>query len=139
MTGKTKKYIINANEIIGSDKMYDEELNEIINKASNVVVIKVYNKLIRTEQLKGGIIISKKYIAEELNLSEQSVRNAIRLLKDDGYITETKFQGQTQFILNHLTKEKPAESVEKVEKPQPKQEVIRKGGKTVTRMMVEGF
>ena len=46
-----------------------------------------------------------------------------------------------------MTSNKPAEIVEKIEKPkelnpeinQPKQEVIRKGGKTITRMMVEGF
>jgi len=123
--------------------MYEEELNEIINKASNVVVIKVYNKLIRTEQLKGGIIISKKYIAEELNVSEQSVRNAIRALKADGYITETKFQGQTQFILNQIanvnTKKNLNDNVKSKENNQSRQEIIKKGGKTVTRMMVEGF
>ena len=122
--------------------MYDEELNEIINNASNVVVIKVYNKLIRTEQLKGGIIISKKYIAKELNLSEQSVRNAIRLLKADGYITETKFQGQTQFILNKLDESVKENSVKEEKEQinqQPKQEVVRKGGKTVIRTMIPDF
>lgn len=119
--------------------MYEEELNEIINKSNNVIVIKVYNKLIRTEQLKGGIIISKKYIAEELNISEQSVRNAIRVLKADGYITETKFQGQTQFILNHLANVKPVNEDEKQENPQPKQEVVRKGGKTVIRTIIPDF
>lgn len=121
--------------------MFDEELNRIINDSKNIVIIKVYNKLIRMEKLKGGIISSKKFIADELNISSQSVANAIKWLRGSGYVTETKFQGQTQFILNHVasekTTEKPTEPAEKVEQPkvnnQPKPTVIRKGGKTITR------
>ena len=78
--------------------MFDEELNKIINDSKNIVTIKVYNQLIRMEELKGGIISSKKFIADELNISSQSVANAIKWLKVSGYVTETKFQGQTQFI-----------------------------------------
>ena len=94
--------------------MFDEELNRIINDSKNIVIIKVYNKLIRMEELKGGIISSKKFIADELNISSQSVANAIKWLKGSGYVTETKFQGQTQFILNHVSKkstEKPAKTI----------------------------
>lgn len=119
--------------------MFDEELNRIINDSKNIVIIKVYNKLIRMEELKGGIISSKKFIADELNISSQSVANAIKWLKGSGYVTETKFQGQTQFILNHVSKkstEKPAEKLEKPENNQPKPTVIHKGGKTITRFEI---
>ena len=120
--------------------MYDIELNRIIMESKNISVIKVYNKLIHMEQIKGGIISNKKFLADELGLSIQSVCSAIRMLEASGYVTETKFNGQTQFILNHVVSqnpaEKPSEPAEKIEKQennQPKPTVIRKGGKTITR------
>ena len=126
--------------------MYDSELNRIIMESKNISVIKVYNKLIHMEQIKGGIISNKKFLADELGLSIQSVCSAIRMLEASGYVTETKFNGQTQFILNHVVSqnpaEKPAEPAEKVEKQennQPKPTVIRKGGKTITRMEIPDF
>ena len=120
--------------------MFDEELNKIINDSKNIVTIKVYNKLIRMEELKGGIISSKKFIADELNISSQSVANAIKWLKGSGYVTETKFQGQTQFILNHILSEKsppkPTEKDEQKENTQPKSTIVKKGGKTITRFEI---
>ena len=119
--------------------MYEQELNNIINTTNNIVIVKVYNKLIRMEQIKGGIISSKRFIADELKISGQSVANAIKWLKGSGYVTETKFQGQTQFILNHVSKkstEKPAEKLEKPENNQPKPTVIHKSGKTITRFEI---
>jgi len=127
--------------------MFDEELNQIINDSTNIIVVKVYNKLIRMEQIKGGIFASRNFLAEQLNISNQSVSTALRMLKASGYVTETKFNGQTQFILNHVVSqnpvekpaEKPAEKLEKPEINQPKQEVVRKGGKTVIRTMIPDF
>ena len=117
--------------------MFDEELNKIINDSKNIVTIKVYNKLIRMEELKGGIISSKKFIADELNISSQSVANAIKWLKGSGYVTETKFQGQTQFILNHVSSEKALEKpVEKPKVTKPKPTIVKKGGKTITRFEI---
>ena len=117
--------------------MYEQELNNIINTTNNIVIVKVYNKLIRMEQIKGGIISSKRFIADELKISGQSVANAIKWLKGSGYVTETKFQGQTQFILNHVSSEKPVEKpVEKTEVTKPKPTIVKKGGKTITRFEI---
>lgn len=119
--------------------MYEEELNKIINESKNIIVIKVYNKLIHMEQVKGGIITSKMYLSKELGVAIQSIYVAIRILEASGYITETKYNGQTKFILHKMTKEKavqPAENVEKAQKPQPKPVVIRKGGKMITRFEI---
>ena len=124
--------------------MFDEELNKIINETTNVAIIKVYNKLIRMEQIKGGIIASRNYLADELKISSQSVCNALRMLKGSGYVTETTFNGQTQFILNHVVSQNSAETVEKIEqqkelKPENnklKPTVIHKGGKTITRFEI---
>lgn len=126
--------------------MFDEELNQIINDSTNIIIVKVYNKLIRMEQIKGGIFASRNFLAEQLNISNQSVSTALRMLKASGYVTETKFNGQTQFILNHVVSqnpaEKPSEQAEKIEKQennQPKPTVIRKGGKTITRIEIPDF
>ena len=127
--------------------MYENELNKVINDAKYLSVVKVYNKLIHMEQVQGGIISNKKFLADELGLSIQSVCNAIRMLKASGYLSEIKFNGQMKFILNHLDFEKSdkndAEKVVKVEKSdeniKPRQEIVRKGGKTVTRTMIPGF
>ena len=48
--------------------MYEQELNNIINTTNNIVIVKVYNKLIRMEQIKGGIISSKRFIADEQSI-----------------------------------------------------------------------
>ena len=127
--------------------MYENELNKVINDAKYLSVVKVYNKLIHMEQVQGGIISNKKFLADELGLSIQSVCNAIRMLKASGYLSEIKFNGQMKFVLNHLDFEKSdkndAEKVVKVEKSdeniKPRQEIVRKGGKTVTRTMIPGF
>ena len=62
------------------------------------------------------------------------------MLKASGYLSEIKFNGQMKFVLNHLDFEKSdknnSEKVVKVEKSdeniKPRQEIVRKGGKTVT-------
>ena len=121
--------------------MYEEELNQIITESNSIAVIKVYNKLIHMESIKGGVISSKKYIAEELGFPVQTISYAIKLPISSGYITKTTFQGQTQFILNKICEDKkePEKSAENKIKSPPNEEIVRKGGKTIIRKMVPGF
>ena len=122
--------------------MYEKELNQLIKLAPNVSTIKIYNMLINMEQFKGGILVSRKYVAEELNLSIPYTHKIFDWLIKAEFITETKINGYTQIILNKLD-ESDNKTVEKVEKPkenhQPKQEIIRKGGKTIVRTMIPDF
>ena len=126
--------------------MYEEELGQVIISSANVMNIKLYYHLTKMKQFEGGVVASRKFIADELNMSAQYTHTAFNWLIENHFITKRKFQGQTQFILHkisEMTSNKPAETVEKVdqpkENPQPRQEIVRKGGKTITRMIVEGF
>ena len=122
--------------------MYEKELNQLIKLAPNVSTIRIYNMLINMEQFKGGVMVSRKYVAEELNLSIPYTHKIFDWLIKADFIKENQINGYTQIILNKLD-ESDNKTVEKVEQPkenpQPRQEVVRKGGKTITRMMVEGF
>lgn len=122
--------------------MYEKELNQLIKLAPNVSTIRIYNMLINMEQFKGGVLVSRRYVAEELNLSIPYTHKIFDWLIKADFIKENKLNGYTQIILNKLD-ESDNKTVEKVEQPkenhQPKQEIIKKGGKTITRMMVEGF
>jgi len=125
--------------------MYEEELGQVIMTSSNVMNIKLYYHLTKMKQFEGGIVASRKFIANELNMSAQYTHTAFNWLIENHFITERKFQGQTQFILHkivEMTNNKPSEQAEKVEKQennQPKPTVIRKGGKTITRMEIPDF
>ena len=122
--------------------MYSKELDKLIEIAPNIATIRVYNKLTKMEQFKGGVVTSRKYIADELNLSGQYVCKVFEWLIKAEFIKESSVNGQTQFILNKLEElvdSNIAKIEEATEKAKSKQQSISKGGKTVTRMMVEGF
>ena len=123
--------------------MYEKELNQLIKLAPNITTIRVYNMLINMEQFKGGVVVSRKYVSEELNLSIQHTNKAFQWLIKAEFITEKKINGYNQFILNKL-EDKVDEKVEKKEETQvktsqTKQEVVKKGGKTIVRTVVPGF
>ena len=122
--------------------MYSKELDKLIEIAPNIGTIRLYNKLSKMEQFKGGVMVTRKYLAEELNLSQPYVGDIIKWLIKAEFIKENILNGQTQFILNKLDESVKENSV-KEEKPkinqQPKQEVVSKGGKTVIRTMIPDF
>ena len=94
------------------------------------------------EQLKGGVMVTRKYLAEELNLSQPYVGDIIKWLIKAEFIKENILNGQTQFILNKLDESVKENSVKEEKQQinqQPKQEVVRKGGKTVIRTMIPDF
>ena len=117
--------------------MYEEELGQVIMSSANVMNIKLYYHLTKMKQFEGGVVASRKFIADELNMSAQYTHTAFNWLIENHFITETKFQGQTQFILNHVSSEKPVEkTVEKPEVTKPKPTIVKKGGKTITRFEI---
>ena len=122
--------------------MYSKELDRLIEMAPNIGTIRLYNKLSKMEQFKGGVMVTRKYLAEELNLSQPYVGDIIKWLIKAEFIKENILNGQTQFILNKLDESVKENSV-KEEKSQisqqTKQEVVRKGGKTVIRTMIPDF
>ena len=91
--------------------MYSKELDKLIDIAPNIGTIRVFNKLSKMEQFKGGVVVSRKYLAEELNLSQPYVGDIIKWLIKSEFIKETTLNGQTQFILNKLTESEKDDSV----------------------------
>ena len=112
--------------------MYEDKIGELIKNAPTLSVLRVYYQLTTKEQFQGGIYTSKKAIADELGLSSSQATSAFKWLKNNGYITETRISGNTKFIINsdNQTNNKS------IENDQPKQEIIKKGGKTITRMEI---
>ena len=124
-------------------KMYSEIISKLIQSTPNVATIRVFDFLIHKNKFEGGVVISRKFIADELKLPGTSVLRAINWLIENKYLTETTSNGFSKFIINVENKQidevNSKEKSKEIEKTQPKQEIIRKGGKTITRMMVPDF
>ena len=124
-------------------KMYSEIISKLIQSTPNVATIRVFDFLIHKNQFEGGVVISRKFIADELKLPGTSVLRAINWLLENKYLTETTSNGFSKFIINvenkQIDKVNSKEESKEIEKTQPKQEIIRKGGKTITRTMIPGF
>ena len=123
--------------------MYSEIISKLIQSTPNVATIRVFDFLTHKNQFEGGVVISRKFIADELKLPGTSVLRAINWLIENKYLTETTSNGFSKFIINVENKQidevNSKEKSKEIEKTQPKQEIIRKGGKTITRMMVPDF
>ena len=123
--------------------MYSEIISKLIQSTPNVATIRVFDFLIHKNKFEGGVVISRKFIADELKLPGTSVLRAINWLIENKYLTETTSNGFSKFIINVENKQidevNSKEKSKEIEKTQPKQEIIRKGGKTITRMMVPDF
>ena len=114
--------------------MYDEIISKLIHSTPNVTTIKVFDFLIHKNKFEGGVIISRKYIANELKLPNTSVSRSINWLIENNFLTETTSNGFSKFIINNeidqIKNIKPKNEIPESETPQPKKEIISKGGKT---------
>ena len=123
--------------------MYSEIISKLIQSTPNVATIRVFDFLIHKNKFEGGVVISRKFIADELKLPGTSVLRAINWLIENKYLTETTSNGFSKFIINVENKQidevNSKEESKEIEKTQPKQEIIRKGGKTITRTMIPDF
>ena len=58
-------------------KMYSKIISKLIQSTPNVATIRVFDFLIHKNKFEGGVVISRKYIADELKLPNTSVQRAI--------------------------------------------------------------
>ena len=81
-------------------KMYSEIISKLIQSTPNVATIRVFDFLIHKNKFEGGVVISRKFIADELKLPGTSVLRAINWLIENKYLTETTSNGFSKFIIN---------------------------------------
>lgn len=121
--------------------VYNKIMSKLIRTAPSFNVIKVYDFLITANKFEGGVVGTKQFIADEIQTTLQSVIRSFKWLKNNNYVIETTVNGIPKFIINEniLQNEVKPQNKEVEEVKQPRHEIIRKGGKTVTRMEIPDF
>lgn len=79
--------------------MYRKGLTDL-SKNAPMSALKVFLNLSARQPFEGGIKVSKKAIADELEISRTVVWQGFKWLKENNYIKERKTDGQTEFLLN---------------------------------------
>ena len=79
---------------------YRAPIKDLILEAPSFSVMKVFLLLSTMQPYEGGVKTTKQAIADELGASYGSIWSACKWLDKNGYITETKNNGQTMFLLN---------------------------------------
>ena len=120
--------------------MDTNEIETIANTVPNLATLRIYLHLINLPKYDGGVYTTKFAMCEELQISNPIVYSAFKWLKEKNYIIETKVKGQTKFLIN----DRPGETIttQKVDTSAENKQttsVIRKGGKTITRMEIPDF
>ena len=83
-----------------------EIISELVNSVPNLATIKVYLQLYKMSKVdNNGVSTTKKAVADELKLSYPIIFSSFKWLKENGYIKETKVNGQTKFILPEISKD----------------------------------
>lgn len=80
--------------------IYREAYRNLLLKVTNPSILRVFGLLITKQEFERGIHATKKAIAEELNISYDSVMVAFKWLKENNYIKEHKVDGVIEFLLN---------------------------------------
>ena len=81
--------------------MYDDKISKLIQTAPNLVTVRIFDLLLHKKIYDGGVIISKKFIADELNLNNMAVARAFKWLIENNFVTETSDNGLPKFILHY--------------------------------------
>lgn len=86
----------------GGDWMivYRDAFENFLLEAPDFTTAKVFGILMTQQKFEGGIGTTKKAVADRIKSSYQSVMNAFKWLKENGYLKERKVNGQTEFLLN---------------------------------------
>ena len=116
------------------------ELEKIANTVPNLATLRIYLHLLNLPKYDGGVYTTKFAMCDELQLSNPVVYSAFKWLKENNYIIETKVKCQTKFLINSNPGE--VANTQKVDTPEVSKHtstVIRKGGKTITRMEIPDF
>ena len=80
--------------------VYRDTFMQLLLEAPDFVTLKVFGALMTKQEFEGGIKTTKKAIADKIGASRTAVWQALKWLKENHYIKETKTDGQTEFLLN---------------------------------------
>lgn len=80
--------------------VYRDNFMHFLKQTTNPSVLRVFGSLMTKQEFDHGVRTTKKAIADELNISYDSVMVAFKWLREHGYIKERKVRGQTEFLLN---------------------------------------
>ena len=80
--------------------VYREPFMNFLKQTTKPSVLKVFCLLMMKQEFDRVIKITKKFVADELKVSYDSVMVAFKWLKEHGYIKERKVNGITEFLLN---------------------------------------
>ena len=80
--------------------VYREAYRNLLREVTNPSILRVFGMLMTKQGFDRGINTTKKAIADELDISYDSVMVAFKWLKENSYIKERKVNGQTEFLLN---------------------------------------
>lgn len=79
--------------------MYRESILDLSEKAP-ATALKIFLNLSARQEFESGIKVTKKFIAESLQISSAQVWRGFKWLKENGYVKEHKVDGITEFVLN---------------------------------------
>ena len=116
--------------------MYRKILDKLIYETPDLPTLRIFHKMTTINPYENNIAVTKQFIANELNIHVSAAFKSFKWLIENNYIAETSVNGIKMYRI--LTDNKPIDGNKTIDKL-PRQKVVSKGGKTVTRMMVEGF
>lgn len=123
--------------------MYNKMMSKVIQNTPNLATVKVFDFLLNEPKFDGGVFTTKRFVAGRLNITMPTIIHSFQWLIDNHFITESSRNGIPKFIINEnfdsYEQNNPKPKDVKSENPQPKPTVVRKGGKTVTRMEIPDF
>ena len=102
ITGKILREDVNYGTQNGDGwvMVYREAYMQLMLEAPDFVTSKVFAVLMTKQPFDGGIKMTKKAIADKLGVSRTAVWQALKWLKENHYVKETKTDGITEFLLN---------------------------------------
>lgn len=80
--------------------MYQDRAWDLISKAPNATVLKVFMYLACGQTYNGGLKTTKRAVEERLGLSHKSVALAFKWLKDNFIVHEWRVDGVSEFMIN---------------------------------------
>lgn len=80
--------------------VYRDTYRNLLLETTNPSVLRVFGLLMTKQEFENGVRTTKKSVADELNISYDSVMVAFKWLKENNYLKERKVNGQTEFLLN---------------------------------------
>lgn len=80
--------------------VYTKAFEELLDKGASFSALKLYIKLLAMQTYDEEIVVSKKWLRNELGLCKEAFYAALKWLKDENFVFEGEKLGQGTFILN---------------------------------------